>query len=308
MQQYLGVDIGGSAVKLGVVDETGRVTGFTQKSVAQDGYQTPIIESVRRAVRLLWAAHPEICGIGVSATGQIDSATGRVCGTCGNLPGWCGTDIQATLRAETHLPVSVANDGNCMCMGEAWVGAAKGYKNVICLTLGTGIGGGILSGGRLLGGAHGLAGEIGHMPTHAIDGVACTCGARGCWEQYASVSALVRQASAQNPKWNSGKSVFDAAEAGDPGAQALLSGWIAEIAAGLCGLVHLLNPELVLIGGGVSVQQKLLIDPLAAQVKASVMPAFGQGLALRAAKLRNQAGMVGAVAFLRQQRPAPPRI
>ena len=129
-KQYLGIDIGGTAVKLGLVTAEGAVTARTECSVCADGYQTPILASVVRAAQDFLAetgAAPQLAGVGVSATGQIDSARGVVAGTCGNLPGWAGSEIKATLEAALGLPVTVANDANCMCLGEAWVGGARGY-------------------------------------------------------------------------------------------------------------------------------------------------------------------------------------
>ena len=241
-----------------------------------------------------------LAGIGVSATGQIDSRKGIVAGTCGNFPNYIGSPIKSALEEDFGLPVTVANDANCMTLGEVWVGAAQGYTDVIGVTLGTGVGGGILTGGHLLEGARGLGGELGHYRTHALDGVDCTCGAKGCWERYAATTALVRAAQEKNPDWKDGRAIFAVAEAGNETVLALLDHWTDEIAQGLAGMVHIFNPQLILIGGGVSAQQKLLIEPIAAKVKASVMPAFAEGLEVRAAQLHNDAGMVGAVYYFRQ--------
>ena len=306
MKQYFGIDIGGTAVKLGIVDETGRVLLKGEESVSFDGYQTPVLTTVRRAAKEFLTANSipveSLAGIGVSATGQIDSRKGIVAGTCGNFPNYIGSPIKAALEEDFGLPVTVANDANCMTLGEVWVGGAKGYTDVIGVTLGTGVGGGILTGGRLLEGARGLGGELGHFRTHALDGVLCTCGASGCWERYAATTALVRGAQPRNPKWKDGRAIFESAHAGDPTILALLDDWTDEIAQGLAGMVHIFNPQLILIGGGVSAQQELLIDPVAKKVRASVMPAFAEGLEIRAAQLHNDAGMVGAVYYFRQSR------
>ena len=300
---YLGVDIGGTAVKLGLVDENGRVLRRAERSVSFDGYKTPILDTVQAAIHeFLTADAPRLEGIAVSATGQIDSRRGVVAGTCGNFPGWIGVDIKGTLERAFGLPVTVANDANCMLLGEVWAGAAKGYTDVIGVTLGTGVGGGILTGGRLLEGARGLGGELGHFRLHALDGVACTCGAIGCYERYAATTALVRNAQNAGLDAPDGRAIFEAAAAGDARTLAVLNGWISEIAQGLAGLVHIFNPQLILIGGGVSAQQALLIDPLAAQVRKSIMPAFAEGLEVRAAALQNDAGLVGAVYYFKQQR------
>ena len=304
MKQYFGIDIGGTAVKLGIVDETGKVLCKGEQSVNFDGYQTPVLDTVRKAAKEFLTAQAipveNLSGIGVSATGQIDSRKGIVAGTCGNFPNYIGSPIKAALEQDFGLPVTVANDANCMTLGEVWVGGAQGYTDVIGVTLGTGVGGGILTGGRLLEGARGLGGELGHYRTHALDGAPCTCGATGCWERYAATTALVRAAKEQNPAWTDGRAIFAAAEVGNPEVLALLDAWTDEIAQGLAGMVHIFNPQLILIGGGVSAQQKLLIDPIAAKVKAAVMPAFAEGLEIRAAQLHNDAGMVGAVYYFRQ--------
>lgn len=298
---YLGIDIGGTAVKLGLVDETGAVLDRAERSVSFDDYRIPILDTVQAAAADFTAGRREqIAGIGVSATGQIDSRRGMVAGTCGSLPGWVGAPIKERLTADYHLPVTVANDANCMCLGEVWVGAAQGCTDVIGITIGTGIGGGILTGGRLLEGARGLGGEMGHYRTHARDGVPCTCGAKGCWERYASTTALVRAAKAMDPELKDGRAIFEAAAAGRSDVLALLDGWIDEIAEGLAGMVHIFNPQRILVGGGVSAQKELLIEPLARKVKAAVMPAFAEDLTITAAALHNDAGLVGAVYYLLQ--------
>ena len=196
MKQYLAIDIGGTSVKLGIVDEGGRVLAKAEQSVCFDYYETPILTTVLSASEQFLKeqdVRPQgLAGIGVSAAGQIDTRKGIVAGTCGSLPNYIGSPIKAELEAKFGLPVTVANDANCMTLGEVWVGGAKGYTDVIGVTLGTGVGGGILT-------------------------------------------------------------------------------------------------------GGVSAQQELLIDPLAEKVRASVMPAFAEGLELKSAALQNDAGLVGAV-------------
>ena len=306
MKQYLAIDIGGTSVKLGIVDEGGCVLAKAEQSVCFDYYETPILTTVLSASEQFLKeqdVRPQsLAGIGVSATGQIDTHTGTVVGTCGSLPNYIGSPIKAELEAKFGLPVTVANDANCMTLGEVWVGAAQGCTDVIGVTLGTGVGGGILTGGRLLEGARGLGGELGHYRTHALDGVLCTCGASGCWERYAATTALVRAAQPRDHKWRDGRAIFESAHAGDPIILALLEDWTDEIVQGLAGLVHIFNPQLILIGGGVSAQQELLIEPIARKVRASIMPAFAEGLEIRAAQLHNDAGMVGAVYYFRQSR------
>ena len=191
------------------------------------------------------------------------------------------------------------NDANCAALAEYYAGAGKGSKRFVTITLGTGVGAGILHNGQIYHGANGMAGEVGHMSI-VYHGEPCPCGRRGCWERYAATTALVRAAKEKNPAWTDGRAIFAAAEAGNPEVLALLDAWTDEIAQGLAGMVHIFNPQLILIGGGVSAQQKLLIEPIAEKVKASVMPAFAEGLEIRAAQLHNDAGMVGAVYYFRQ--------
>ena len=134
MKQYLAIDIGGTSVKLGLVDETGGILAKAEESVSFDGWQTPILTTVLAAAERFLTARGEdpqaLEGIGVSATGQINSHTGVVVGTCGNLPNYIGSPIKEQLEAKFHRPVTVANDANCMCLGEVWVGGAQGYTDV----------------------------------------------------------------------------------------------------------------------------------------------------------------------------------
>ena len=300
---YLGVDIGGTAVKLGLVDENGRVLCRAERSVSFDGYKTPILDTVHR--RHPGVSRPARCpGAGghrrIRHRARSTAAAAWSPGPAATFPGWIGVDIKGTLERAFGLPVTVANDANCMLLGEVWAGAAKGYTDVIGVTLGTGVGGGILTGGRLLEGARGLGGELGHFRLHALDGVACTCGAIGCYERYAATTALVRSAQKAGLGLPDGRAIFEAAAAGDARTLAVVNAWVGEIAQGLAGLVHIFNPQLILIGGGVSAQQELLIDPLAEKVRASVMPAFAEGLELKSAALQNDAGLVGAVYYFKK--------
>ena len=197
-----------------------------------------------------------------------------------------------------------------MCLGEVWVGGAKGYTDVIGVTLGTGVGGGILTGGRLLEGARGLGGEMGHYRTHAQHGLLCTCGAVGCWEQYASATALIRRteaAMAAHPESAlcrlaeeaggvDGRTPFLAAEAGDETALAVCRAYVEELAEGTASLINILRPEAVAFGGGVAgAPEHLLLEPLRRRVGALCFSRHG-GRATRIlrAELGNDAGVIGA--------------
>ena len=294
----LGIDIGGTAVKMGLCDRQGRIYARHEASVCFDGYQTPILTTViREAKGFLAAQKAQVEGIGVSATGQVDDNIGAVIGTNGSIPNYEGAQIKRDMQAEFGVPVFVLNDANAAVLGECFTGRAKGIQNVLMLTLGTGVGGGVVLNGRVLGGSRGIAGEMGHFTLYH-GGRRCACGRSGCFEVYASAAALVRTAREETGEESlNGRIVFGRAEKGDKQMLSVIDRWTEDIAAGISGLVHIFNPEMVLIGGGVSAQEQLLIEPLRKKVLASVMPRFAEGLKLEAAALGNDAGLMGAVKF-----------
>lgn len=297
---FIGVDVGGTSLKLGVVDEQGSVTQQMEVIYSAEKEQRPVMDVIIESIRKLADENGGIgcfSGIGISAAGCINSVTGSVAGNGGNVKGWANTEVCPILREEFGIPAALANDANCAILGELWTGAARGYTDVLGITLGTGVGGGVITGGRLLEGAHGFAGELGHFTTHA-GGDACICGQEGCYERYASTSALIRTAKDADPELGNGRLLFKAAESGDEQALAILNNWITEIAYGITGYVHVFDPQLILIGGGVSAQQKLLIEPLREKVLSMVMPDFADDLEFRAAALGNTAGLAGAVYYL----------
>lgn len=300
-KKYIGVDIGGTSIKLGIITDRGEVTAKRETIYTDEGDGRTVMQAMKDSIRDLLEEQRlnvgDISGIGVSAAGCINSVTGSVAANGGNVPGWSRTEVCSILNDEFHIPSTLANDANCAVLGEYWVGAAMGYTDVVGVTLGTGVGGGIITGGRLLEGAHGYAGELGHFPTHA-GGDHCICGLDGCFERYASTSALIRSAVSEDPDLRSGRVLFGAAADGDRHALDLLDRWITEIAYGVSGLVHVFDPQLILIGGGVSAQEKLLIEPLRDRVLSMVMPDFAGDLEFRPAALGNDAGMIGAVYYL----------
>ncbi len=288
----LAIDIGGTAVKMGLLNPDGRVLARLEASVSFDGYRTPILDTVRKtAASFIASQGVTVEGIGVSATGQVDTASGAVVGTNGKIPNYEGSPIKAVLEEDFHVPVWVLNDANAAALGECFLGAGKGCRDVLMITLGTGVGGGLVLNGRIYGGSRGLAGELGHFTLYQ-DGVPCSCGRRGCYECYASASALVRRAGVKD-----GRALFSAVQNGDEGLRQVLDAWLSDVAAGVTGLVHIFNPELVLIGGGVSVQEQLLMEPLRRKVFAGVMPRFAERLRVERATLGNDAGMIGALRF-----------
>ena len=170
------LDIGGTAVKMGLCDRQGVIHARKEASVCFDQYRTPILETVLREAGLFLAEQQcDVEGAGISATGQIDDKRGIVIGTNGRIPHWEGSHLAEEVSARFHVPAFALNDANAAALGESFAGRAKGLENVIMLTLGTGVGGGIILGGKLYSGSLGIAGELGHFTLYA-DGMTCTCG------------------------------------------------------------------------------------------------------------------------------------
>ena len=294
----LAIDLGGTEVKMGRADRLGNLYETISASVSFDGYKTPLLETVLKTAETFLASWPEKPeGIAVSACGQVDSETGVVIGTNGNIPGYEGTQLKAALEKAFGVKTRALNDANAAILGEAFTGRARGLRDVLMITLGTGVGGGVITGGRLLDGRRGIAGELGQFTLRA-DGPLCPCGKRGVFEYYASTTALVRQCAERTGREGlNGKIIFGEIGQGNEVFRSVLEDWIRDIAEGLTSLVHLFNPEMILIGGGVSRQQKLLIDPLREAVLRRCMPRFAEGLQIESAELGNDAGMIGAVRF-----------
>jgi glucokinase len=308
--KYIGIDIGGTQVKLGVIDEYGVVCSSAAYDVAFDGYDTPIIDTVVAKLTEFMKEnkliHSHISGIGVSATGQIDTKEGKVAGAAGHIKNWEGCNIREHIKRIYPGPVTVMNDANCAALAEQWIGGAIGLSDVVVITVGTGVGGGIIANSEILCGAAGGAGEIGHI-TIRNNGRRCSCGNRGCYEQYASVPALismVRQAKKAGKLDNSllsgqeinGRVIFEAAGNGGY-LDVVLDRWIGYVADGLIGIIHTFSPQIVLVGGGVCAQKEKFIEPLRMKVLSRVMPVYVRTVKLEAAKLGNDAGMIGAVYY-----------
>ena len=301
-KKYLGTDVGGTYIKMGLVSDAGEVSLHREIPVAKDAEGRSVMDIMMQGIEDLLCeaglSAEDLGGIGVSAAGCIDSVKGAVAANGGNVPDWSWTEVTGPLEERFGIRAALANDGNCAVLGEAWTGAARGCDDVICVTLGTGIGGGIISGGRLIEGRHGYAGEIGHFPTHADAGSKYPGDRSSHFETYASTAALVREAVKADPAWESGRLLFEAAKEGDERALSVIDAWLEEVAMGLAGFIHVFDPKLILIGGGVSAQEELLIKPLREKVVQIIEPDFADGLEIRAAALGNDAGLVGAVRYL----------
>ncbi|WP_288221885.1 ROK family protein [uncultured Clostridium sp.] len=306
---YLGIDIGGTSVKLGLVNEKGEILFSNNYSVAFDNYETPIFETVKKSIEVFLKDNKieskSLKGIGVSATGQVNSNTGVIVGVGGNIKNWLNTEIKKELEEIYNIKTTVINDANSMVIGEKWIGKGKEYDNVIGVTIGTGVGGGIVVNSNILLGSIGIAGELGHFSIDS-NGKNCTCGNVGCYEQYASMTALIKDVINNYDDINNlsvkkedinGKVIFEELEKGNQDIKFIVDKWIENIGKGLVSLTHIFNPEIIVIGGAVSKQEELFIKPVRDYVKKHVMKKFGENLKVEAAELGNNAGLVGAVYY-----------
>ena len=282
--RVMALDIGGTSIKAGVVTE-GRLARLreTPTPASRGG------EAVLRLAEEIAASEAGFDRIGVSTAGQVDPETGAILFANENLPGYTGMRVRERLEARFGVPAAVENDVNAAAIGEMQYGAARGERDFLCLTYGTGIGGAVVIGGELYHGSGCSAGEFGHLLTHP-GGLPCGCGGRGCYESYASVSALVRSASRLDPSLSSGRAVF--ARRAEPAVQAVIDAWTREIAYGLVSLIHCFNPACVVLGGGI-LQEPWLAARLPELVRPQLMLAY-RAVRLRPAALGNAAGLLGA--------------
>lgn len=285
LEQVLGIDLGGSAIKLGRFSHDGRclqaLTVPTPQPATPDAVLAAIVEAIAQVDPQRQAG-----AIGVGTPGPTD-ATGRMARIAINLPGWHDIPLADWLEAKTGCPTAIANDANCAGLGESWLGAGRWYRHLILLTLGTGVGGAIILDGRLFTGHHGAAGELG-LITLNPDGPVCKSGNRGSLEQYASVQAI-RRRTGQEPDQLSAL-----AAAGDAKALAFWHDYGRDLGAGLASLIYVLTPEAIVIGGGVSASADLFFPAMRSEIEQRVLPSSRSGLQLLRAELGNRAGMVGA--------------
>lgn len=299
-----GVDLGGTTVKMGLFDPEGnRLQEWeipTRKE--EDGVHIlpDIAASIRQTCTARGIADEEVLGIGIGVPGAVINE--RLVPQAVNL-GWKDKDAAEELGKLTGLPVAIGNDANVAALGEAWQGGGKGFRDLLLVTLGTGVGGGVITGGRLLTGAKGAGGEIGHIHLEDDEPEACGCGNHGCFEEYASATGAVRVAkrvlaeteeeSTLRGKDFTCKDLFDAAAAGDAVAEKATRKYGEYLGKGLAVCASVLNPEAIVLGGGVTKAGNVLIDLLRPSFERCVFPGCAD-VEFKLATLGNQAGIVGA--------------
>ena len=305
MKYGFGIDLGGTTVKIAYFDETGNMLEKWEIPTVTANGGSQILPDIAASIRQFMDAHniadTAVLGLGIGVPGPVNSK--GIVNKCINL-GWGVFNIADELTRLTGFPVKAGNDANVAALGEFWKGGGMGCNNVVFITLGTGVGGGIVIEGNLLHGAHGSGAELGHMVLNRNEAVPCNCGKYGCVEQYCSATGIVRMAKqylAANAvsstlnamEYLTCKDIFDAAKAGDEAANAILEqvyAYLGEFLGNVCSVV---NPEMVVIGGGVSKAGQVLIDGVVPHFHKYVFHAASD-VKFALASLGNDAGAYGA--------------
>lgn len=306
---YIGFDIGGTNVKYGVLTENGAI--IEQGKVATNHEKEGLLNELTQIVHLYQEKYPEIKGIGISAPGIIQADGFMTTG--GAIMSLYGVNLQKEMETRTHLPVALENDANSAAIAEHWIGNAQGIDNYLCIVLGTGVGGGIIINGEVYRGAHGMAGEFGYMMINDIPKEG-NIELSSLNQRAAAVFGLIRlyneAAITRDPQAvevTSGKVIFDRFEAGEELAKEVLTRYYQDTAVGLINLLGAFDPEVILIGGGISSNEQFM-DALKAEVTklekrhGSISYLLGKAIGeVKPAKLRNDAGMIGAVYQIKQR-------
>jgi glucokinase len=313
---FCGVDFGGTAAKIGIVDERGKLFGTERLEISSgQSYEDifgMVAHSIRRRCRELNVA---VTAIGIGSPGFIDRTEGRVLQGSENLPAFKNRSLVNYLREDFMLPVFADNDANCAAAGELKFGIGVGYDSFVMITLGAGVGGALVLEGRVFRGTRGLAGEIGHLCLDA-EGPFCSCGSRGCFEQYASAPAIERSyrekiakrglrpdvsraGASAHPAGEqpvNAETVFQRGKAGDPIAAEVIRETAVHIARVFGNLVNIFNPQACIIGGGISAAGNELLKPVQDSIADFAWPLPLQDVKIHIAALQNEAGVLGAAA------------
>ncbi len=309
MGNRIGIDVGGTNVKIALVNDKGNIIYSNSiPTRAEMGYEYTINnmkEAISELIKETKSDKKSIEGIGFGFPGQIDYQKGIV-RLAPNIPGWVEVPIAEIMEKEFGIPTRVDNDVRCAALGELNYGAGIGCENLICITVGTGIGSGLIINGKLVRGASNAAGEIGHIKLDMHGGPLCGCGDRGCLEAFASGPSIVAMAEEYIKGGKSTKYrelanpditpyiVSEAAKQGDPVAKRIFTIVGEYIGIGLASVVNLLNPEKIIIGGGVAAAGDLLLNPIKENLIKRAMPIAGSAVEIVPAQLGNSAGVIGA--------------
>lgn len=285
LSQVIGIDLGGTAIKLGRFAEDGTCLQLLSVATPQPATPEAVVEVMVDALAQLDPTRQSIA-IGVGTPGPAD-ATGRIARVAINLANWHDVPLADWLEAKTGLPTVLANDANCAGLGEAWLGGGRRFQDLILLTLGTGVGGAIILDGKLFVGHQGAGGELG-LITFNPDGPTCNSGNQGSLEQYVSVPAIRRRTGLEPAQLGA------LAKAGNTDALTFWQNYGKDLGAGLASLIYILTPEAIIIGGGVSASAEFFFPAVEAEIQRRVLPSSRAGIQLLPAQLGNQAGMVGA--------------
>jgi glucokinase len=303
MQTAIGVDLGGSHVTAAVITEDGTIHRQHEEDLEDLRFEA-VIAAIDAQVGLALHDAGSVVGIGIGSPGNIDASSGAVLYSP-NF-GWQNAPLGEALRKKFSVPVFVANDARCATLGEYTFGMGRNTKDFVLLTLGTGIGGGIVANGELLLGNRWGAGEVGHHQIRPSDGFICTCGKIGCFEAQASGTGLIRHAFAVEPSFPrsslldvardklSSKKIRRAAQAGDRHALAAWNNFIGDLSIGLANIIAFTNPQMIALGGGVSSAESFMLDALRPRVDALTTMVPKGTTEIVVAALGNDAGQVGA--------------
>lgn len=312
----VGIDVGGMSIKGGVITTDGKIIyktsiPTTEKYTAEYSISEDIKKVVDMVVEGAKITLKDVKGIGIGQPGSIDSKRGII--RYSNNIALERVFVVDELKKYYDLPIYINNDANCAALGEHVFGAGKGYNDVIFVTLGTGVGTGFIIDGKLFEGRECAGAEGGHMRINtADDAPQCNCGQRGCWETYASATALIKQTKAaidKNPDSLmgklakeegavSGKTAFNAAKLGDKAAAEVVKNYIGYVSCGIVNLVNIFCPEAILIGGGISNEKEYLTNPIQKAVNEGRFGAkFNPSIDVKTATLKNDAGILGAAAL-----------
>lgn len=302
---FVGVDIGGTTIKFAFVNENGDIHLKWQEKTKQNYTDNSLAEQITTSIehhrKRAQIKKEQILSVGVGAPGPVDSKNGILLSAT-NINLSPHYRLQKELSDYMALPVILENDANCAVLGERWIGSGIGYKDIVLLTIGTGIGGGIISNGQLMRGNGGSAGEIGHIKAVSSYGVRCNCGKWGCLETIASATGIVRVAkeiidSNKNTllvDHLSVQNIFHFAGKNDIVAKEVVQRTMKPLGIALANVAAILNPEVIIIGGGVSQAGKLLLEPLQSYYDENLFPEMRGSTLLKLATLGNDAGVVGA--------------